>query len=152
MRLNHHIRTTAALALALSAVAAPAASAQPKLNPPDPMAPPSQTSSAVLANPDQQTALAAYTRRCSEVCSGGGYGAASGQVGPPILRVPTPAQRAAINRAQPQEAQRLANHPQAGSKYSTAELNAYATNRSPNALATVVRVSTSQGFDWGDAG
>ena len=46
MRLNHHIRTTAALALALSAVAAPAASAQPKLNPTDPMAPPSQTSSA----------------------------------------------------------------------------------------------------------
>ena len=57
MRSNHHIKTVLAVALALSAIAAPAATARVELNPTDSTsAQPTYTSPVVQPNPDQQTA------------------------------------------------------------------------------------------------
>ena len=148
-----------AVALMISAIAAPVASAQP-----DPAASgtgQSQTTTAAPAvrpNPDRQATQ-------------------SVPVGPPILRRARASEQAAISRAQAGEAQALSYSLPPTAGYSSAELNAYASANHPvaaatnpsetypaagpnpdgqtpvDAPATIVRVSTpSSGFDWGDAG
>jgi hypothetical protein len=145
MRSNQQIKTTAALALALSAIGASTASARFELNPTKgASAPPTYAARAALANPDEQTApaVAASQRSvsrqgigststlCSEACSGGGYGSVSKPFG-------TLDDLGAA----------LAHDPRARS---VALSGSYNTASNP---PTVVRVVThAGGFDWGDAG
>jgi hypothetical protein len=70
---NHHLITTRlAAALALSAIAAPTASARFELKPP---AGAQNASPAVRPNPDQQTSQTPVSPvSCGDVCSGHGYG------------------------------------------------------------------------------
>lgn len=71
---------------------------------------------------------------------------------PPILpRVPA-SEQAAINRAQAGEAQALSNGLPPTARYSSAELNAYATAVHPLVAPTPTVKTPGGGFDWGDAG
>jgi hypothetical protein len=129
-------KSTLALTLAVSAIAAPDALARFDLNPPGVTQAQAQAADAgrvVQPNPDQR--------------------AIDGV--PPILPVPDRSGRAAILRAQQQESLRLAylayNQP-TSAKYSNADTNAYANDITTNRPRTVHVVSHDGRFDWGDAG
>jgi hypothetical protein len=102
-----------ALALAIAAIAAPAASARFDLEPAHGQS--TQT---------QQTAPV-----------------------PPILHRVQGSQLAAANRAKEQA---LANHVPPNGRYSTADLNGYATVTAPAVKAPALS-APGNGFDWGDA-
>ncbi|MBV8990993.1 MAG: hypothetical protein JO372_20760 [Solirubrobacterales bacterium] len=126
-----------AATLMIGAIAAPAASAQFDLAPagtPSGRAQSQATTGAPVArpNPDQQTAR-------------------TGPVGPPILRRPRASELPAINRAQAQEADRLAYNPPRTARYSNTEMNAYASAAHPVAAPTPISNAPSNGFDYGAA-
>jgi hypothetical protein len=116
----------------IGAIAAPAASAQFD---PSGRAQSQATTGApvVRSNPDQQTAQ-------------------PGPVGPPILRRARASELRAINRAQAQEAERLAYNMPRTARYSNAEMNAYASAPHPVAAPTPISGAPSNGFDYGAAG
>jgi hypothetical protein len=116
-------------ALAITAIAAPAASAQflPEANSPAH----NQTTTAsqvVRPNPGQQNAR-----------TGGGA---------PILRPARASELPAINRAQAQEAQRLAYNLPHTARYSDTEMNAYASAAPHVAGSTPISNAPSNGFDY----
>ncbi|MGN6171149.1 MAG: hypothetical protein ACTHQQ_23720 [Solirubrobacteraceae bacterium] len=120
----HHITKRTALALALGAIAAPVASAN----------------TVAYSQQDKQLITAPAAQPSSN-----GSSSIGGQGAPPILPAPTPAQSAAIQRAEQQAAHRPTVL--TGARYSNADINAYPSG-SPAARASV----PDSGFDWGDAG
>lgn len=157
---HHPIRSTIALAAALTASLAPVAWADPAplANAGATSAAASQSSTAVRPNPDQQTATAATANPgpCSEVCSGGAatYGSTSHgsrTLGPPALRSATASQLPEIHRQQTAASHAFAYKPTRSAQYSSAGLNGY-VNSPTNGTPAVVHVTThSNPFDWGDA-
>jgi hypothetical protein len=159
IRQHHLIKSTLALAAALTATLAPAAWADPapltKAAPTS--AANSQSNMAVRPNPDQQTATdtTANPGPCSEVCSGeaGSYGSASHgsrTLGPPTLRSVTASQLPEIHRQQTAAAHAFAYKPKQA-QYSSAGLNGY-VNSPTNGTPAIVHVTAhSNPFDWGDA-
>lgn len=126
-----------AATLMIGAIAAPAASAQFDLAPagtPSGRAQSQATTGApvVRSNPDQQSAQ-------------------TGPVGPPILRPALASELPAINRAQAQEAERLAYNLPRSAQYSNTEMNAYASAAHPVAAPTPISGAPSNGFDYGAA-
>jgi hypothetical protein len=129
-----------ALALAVSAIAAPAASARFDQEPHQqlPVTPPTVSSPAqpqtsgsrpeVQPNPDQQTPQTA-------------------PVAPILRRVPASA-LAAVNSAKEHA---LVYHVPQSARYSTADVNAYTPSAHPVAAAAPSLKAPSNGFDWGDA-
>jgi uncharacterized protein (TIGR03382 family) len=122
---------------ALTAIAAPAASARLDLAPAGAQSgrAESQATSnrpAVRANPDQQTTP-------------------SSEVIPPILRPARASELQAINRAKVQEAAALSYSPPPTARYSLAETNAHAQIDQPVAPPASIVKPTSNGFDYGDA-
>jgi hypothetical protein len=135
--------TVVASALAIAAIAAPAASARFDLGPQQraydvnpstgyaiPVAPPQAQPTGhrpeVHPNPDQQ----------------------AGQIGPgarPISHPPTPAQLAAIERLKEQA---LANHVPPNGRQTNADVN---TRAHPVAAPAPTLKAPDNGFDWGDA-
>ena len=85
----------------------------------------------VRPNPDQQTQ--------------------PGPVGPPILRRARASELPAIERAQAQEAERLAHNLPRTAPYSNTEMNAYASAAHPVAAPTPISSAPSNGFDYGAA-
>jgi hypothetical protein len=69
------------------------------------------------------------------------------QGAPPILPAPNRAQNETIQRAQQQQARRLAYTLPNSATYSNAGMNAY-----PSRFAAVSVTAPTSGFDWGDAG
>ena len=135
--------TVVASALAIAAIAAPAASARfdlgPQQRPYDvnpsagyvipvapPQAQPTGPSPEVHPNPDQQATQ-------------------SGPGQPPISHSPTPAQLAAIERLKEQA---LANHVPPNGRQSNADVN---TRAHPVAAPAPTLKAPDNGFDWGDA-
>ncbi len=133
MTSNLPIKTTLALTLAASAIAAPTALARVDLNPPTvTQAQAGHAGAVVRANPDQQVI----------------------QSVPPILPAAKPSQLAALRQADQQERLAyLAYHQPASATYSNAEMSAYADAIPTRVPGTVVHVVSHDGrFDWGDAG
>ena len=119
MRLATRSRIIIASALAITAIAAPAASAQPEQG-------------LVLSR---------------------GVGQQNAETGgaPPILRPARASELSAINRAQAQEAQRLAYNVPRTARYSDTEMNAYASAAPRVAGSTPISNAPSNGFDYGSA-
>ena len=120
MRLATRSRIIIASALAITAIAAPAASAQP------------EQGLVLSRGVGQQNAE-----------TGGGA--------PPILRPARASELSAINRAQAQEAQRLAYNVPRTARYSDTEMNAYASAAPRVAGSTPISNAPSNGFDSGSA-
>ena len=132
IRQHHLIRSTLALAAALTVSLAPAAWADPPplataeaTSPAD-----SQSNPAVRPNPDEQTATGASANPgpCSEVCSGGAgsYGSASQgprTLEPPALRSASASQLPEIHRQQTAASHAFAYKPTQSARYSSAALN-----------------------------
>jgi hypothetical protein len=132
MRLAARIRIIAS-ALAITAIAAPAASAQPLPEANSPARNQTTTASQVVRpNPHQQNAQ-----------TGGGS--------PPILRPVRASELPAIKRAQAQEAQRLAYRLPPTDRYSDTEMNAYASAAPHVPGSTPLSNAPSTGFDYGAA-
>ena len=130
MRLAARSRIIAS-ALAITAMAAPAASAQSEPH----WSAQNQTTTAsqvVRPNPDQQNAQ-------------------TGAGAPPILRPARASELPAINRAQAQEAQGLAYNLPRTARYSDTEMNAYASAAPRVAGSTPISNAPSNGFDYGSA-
>jgi hypothetical protein len=128
MRLAARSRIIAS-ALAITAMAAPAASAQSEPH----WSAQNQTTTAsqvVRPNPDQQNAQ-------------------TGAGAPPILRPARASELPAINRAQAQEAQGLAYNLPRTATYGNTEMNAYASH--PVAGSAPFSNTPSNGFDYGAA-
>jgi hypothetical protein len=127
MTTTHRISTGVALALALAVSAAPASARPFDLNAEGSYTP---AGSASAQAPSQPTRL------------------------PPILAAPKPSQRAALRHAQQQERLAyLAHHQPSSARYSSAEMNAYASATPTDIPSTVVHIVSHDGrFDWGDAG
>ena len=121
MRLATRSRIIIASALAITAIAAPAASAMQSEQGP--------VLSRVVGQQNTQT--------------GGGA--------PPILRPARASELSAINRAQAQEARRLAYNVPRTARYSDAEMNAYASAAPRVAGSTPISNAPSNGFDYGSA-
>jgi hypothetical protein len=160
MTTTHRISTTALLILSLAAAGTPAASARP-LDPEGATAANGQSSTAVRPNPDQQTATAATVNRTSAAVYSRQDKSTIPATEPtqptrlpPIVAAPKPSQRAALRQAQHQERLAyLADHQPNSARYSSAEMNAYASGIPTGAPGTVVHVTSPDGaFDWGDAG
>jgi hypothetical protein len=119
-------------ALAITAIAAPPASAQPGPEANSPAHKQTTTASQVVRpNPHQQNAQ-----------TGGGA--------PPILRPARASELPAINRAQAQKAHALAYNLPRTARYSDTEMNAYAS-AAPVAGSTPISNAPSNGFDYGSA-
>lgn len=160
---THRAMTTALLILSLAAAGTPAASARPA-GPDTPSAAYSRSSTAIRPNPDEQTvtgasahrAIAAiYSRQDKSTIPAGEPTQLTREPTqltgePPILPAPKPSQTAALRQAQHQARPAyLADHQPSSARYSSAEMNAYASGL-PTA---VVHVASPDGrFDWGDAG
>jgi hypothetical protein len=126
-----------AVALAVAAIAAPAASARFDLVPAgaqsgSAVSPITSASPAVRPNPDQQSARA-------------------GVVGPPLLQRVAPSEREAINRAEAQQERALAYSPSRSARYSSATTNAYASSARPVAVSDSTVKAPGSGFDFGAA-
>ena len=120
MRLATRSRIIIASALAITAIAAPAASAMQ-----------SEQGLVLSRGVGQQNAE-----------TGGA---------PPILRPARASELSAINRAQAQEARRLAYNVPRTARYSDAEMNAYASAAPRVAGSTPISNAPSNGFDYGSA-
>jgi hypothetical protein len=157
---THRTTTTALLILSLAAVGTPAASARP-VGPDAATAANGQSSTAVRSNPDEQTVTGATANRTSVAV----YSRQDKSTVPateptqptrvpPTLAAPKPSQRAALRQAQHQEQLAyLADHQPNSARYSSAEMNAYASGIPTGVPNTVVHVASPDGhFDWGDAG
>jgi len=120
MRLATRSRIIIASALAITAIAAPAASAMQ-----------SEQGLVLSRGVGQQNAE-----------TGGA---------PPILRPARASELSAINRAQAQEAQRLAYNVPRTARYSDTEMNAYASAAPRVAGSTPISNAPSNGFDYGSA-
>jgi len=126
--------TAIASALAITAIGAPAASA--RFDPAPIGTAQSQTTTSapvVRSNPDQQTAQ-------------------SGPAAPPILRPARGSEQAALNRAQAAEARASSSGLPPTARYSSADLNAYASTVHPVAATTPTVKAPSDGFHYDDAG
>ena len=151
--------TTALLILSLAAAGSPAASARP-IGPDTANAAYGQSSTAIRPNPDEQTvpgapanrATAAVYSRQDKSRIPADEPTQPTRV-PPILAGPKPSQTAALRKAQHQERLAyVADHQSNSARYSSAEMNAYASGLPTGAPAIVVHVASPDGhFDWGDA-
>jgi hypothetical protein len=157
---THRIATAGLLILSFAAAGTPAASAQPA-GPGTPSAASTQSSTAIRPNPDEQTVTGATATR--EIAAG--YSRQDKSTipvdqptqptrEPPILAAPKPSQTATLRQTQHQERLAyLADHKPNSARYSSAEMNAYASGLPTGVLTTVVHVaSPNGGFDWSDAG
>jgi hypothetical protein len=160
MTTTHRTTTAAWLMLSLAAAGTCAASARP-VGPEAATAASGQSSTAVRPNPDEQTATAAtvnrrsvavYSRQDKSTIPATELTQATRL--PPIVAAPKPSQRAALRQAQQQERLAyLADHQPNSARYSSAEMNAYASGIPTGVPGTVVHVASPDGpFDWGDAG
>jgi hypothetical protein len=70
---------------------------------------------------------------------------------PPVLQAPRPSELRAIQRAEAQEARRLAYELPATARYSNAEMNAYASAARPVPSSPPPNSAPSDAFDYGDA-
>lgn len=130
MRLAARSRVIAS-ALAITAIGAPAASAQFNLEPGTSGQGQSTTvSSVVLPNPDQQV---------------------SQSVMPPVLRAAQASDRAVIFTAEAQRRAAASYSSPAGARFSSADTAAYAAVH-PVAVTGLVVKAPGDGFDYGDAG
>ena len=138
MTTTHRIATTAALIMALTATAAPAASAMPALAEPANAAKP--TPAAIYSRADKSVIPATAPTQPARL--------------PPILAAPNPSQTAALRQAEHQERRAyLADHQPTSARYSSAEMNTYASGLPTSVPSTAVHVASPHGrFDWGDAG
>lgn len=146
--------------MSLAAAGSPVASARP-IGPDTASAAYGQSSTAIRPNPDEQTvtgatanrAIAAVYSRQDKSRIPPGEPTQPTRV-PPILAAPKPSQTAALRQAKHQ--QRLAyvaDHQPSSARYSSAEMNAYASGLPTGVPGTVVHVASPDGhFDWGDAG
>jgi len=135
---HHRIAAPVALALAIAANIAPAALAdpQPLATAEAAIAANSRATTAARPNPDEQTLARAtgYAGRCSEVCSGGGYGfGGSSQL---------------VNESGSQPS----HNPQSGPPLTQQSTNQLVSGASRPRPAVVHVTAPSGGFDWGDAG
>jgi hypothetical protein len=160
MTTTHRISTTAVLILSLAAAGAPRASAMP-IGPDTASGAYAQSSTAIRPNPDEQTATGATANRASAAVYSRqdkstipATEPAQPTRVPPILAAPNPSQTAALRQAQHQaRLAYLADHQSNGARYSSAEMNAYASAIPTGAPSTVVHIVSHDGrFDWGDAG
>ncbi len=158
--ITHRTTTTALLILSLAAAGSTAASARP-IGPDMASAAYGQSSTAIRPNPDEQTvrgatanrAIAAVYSRQDKSTIPAGEPTQPTRV-PPILAAPKPSQTAALRHAQHQERLAyVADHQPSSARYSSAEMNAYASGLPTGAPGTVVHVASPDGhFDWADAG
>jgi len=131
--ITHRTTTTALLILSLAAAGTPAASAMPARPEPGGMTKP--TPAAVYSRQDKSTIPATAPTQPTRL--------------PPILPAGKPSQTAAFRQAEQQaRLVYLADRQPNSARYSSAEMNAYAS-----AVPTTVHVVSPDGrFDWGDAG
>jgi hypothetical protein len=134
---THRTTTTALLILSLAAAGVPAASARPI--------------DADAAGAAKPAPAAVYSRQDKSMIPATAPTQPTRL--PPILAAPKPPQRTALRQAEQQERLAyLADHQHRSARYSTSEMNAYAS-----AIPTFPRtaghvVSLNGRFDWGDAG
>jgi hypothetical protein len=135
---THRTTMTALLILSLVAAGTPTASAMPARGEPAGTAKPA--SAAIYSRQDKSAISASEPTQPTRV--------------PPILAAPKPSQTAALQQAQHQERLAyLADHQPNSARYSSAEMNAYASAIPTGVPTTVVHVASPDGpFDWGDAG
>jgi hypothetical protein len=120
-------------ALAIAAIAAPAASARFDLEPTTTAhSQPTARGVVVRPNRDQQTVRTIA-------------------VGPPILRAPRVSELRAINRAKVQEEAALSYRSPATARYSNAATSAYASIARPVAVTAPTVNPAGDGFHYGDA-
>ena len=121
-----------AATLMIGTIAAPAASARPDLHPPG----------VAQAQAGQGGAVVRPNTVTSRPSGAGSQGV------PPILRPATASELAAINRAEAQEARRLAYNLPRTARYSNTEMNAYASAAHPVAASTPTSEAPSNSFDY----
>jgi hypothetical protein len=160
MTTTHRISATAVLILSLAAAGLPAASARP-IGPDTATGAYGQSSTAIRPNPDEQTvtgatahgaSAAVYSRQDKSTIPA--TEPTQPTRVPPILAAPKHAQTAALRQAEHQARQAyLADHYPNSARYSSAEMNAYASAIPTGVPSTVVHIVSHDGrFDWGDAG
>lgn len=150
MQLAGHSRMIAP-ALAIAAIAAPAASAQPNRDS-------QQQQQRLYVNPS--TGFATPVAGAQPQTSGPrpevhpnrhDQTTVTTAVGPPIVRPARASDQAAINRAQAQAADRSAYTPSPAARYSSAGLGVHASGPTGGHPAAVRMITPGTPFDWSDA-